>query len=577
VRGRSPALSVDALLDPGLREEIEERYWRPIEAGATLEALRRDPAFLADPRSHPALFADHGVVHVRDIAIGLVELGSVLDGVVLPRRPEDRQRFMVAYGVLAAYFHDIGMRDQTAAGRRVHAIYAAHAVFSAGADDLVQRLVAGGGPVVRRLEQVDREDPFGAPVDVVLRELLSLAMAHSKSTVPTRTLDDRSALRRLMQRSLFTDLGEHRASPRTPDPADETPVAYHVNHERYGEPSSSFGWLDATTGPQAALADDVLDAVRLLRAADALRQRGTGLRTSAGFEICIDTATGRVVYTLRSEHTESAYLLSYHDRKGAGEANIRMATVTAAGNLRIAVHRGGFLTESARHHAAHGTAHVISDIVTDVLPPFAEAEWRSDLPQPSVPGLRMRVELERPGDRPDFADEVVGLVLDEHPELSGRIVAVSDVESADSGERDRYHRGAPLSASEASDLLSNMAAHGAKVSGLDVEGAMDEVRIVTVHEGETLVALGSWPSFVYVSTAPGLTVRPGAGYEPQALRPWVPVGTTGVVRRAERNSDIVADATVAVVMIPAERYANEWFDPYTPDELMDVLRQREFV
>ena len=54
---------------------------------------------------------------------------------------------------------------------------------------------------------------------------------------------------------------------------------------------------------------------------------------------------------------------------------------------------------------------------------------------------------------------------------------------------------------------------------------------------------------------------------PSPLSPWVPVGTTGVIRRAERNSDIVAERQVAVVMIPAERYALEWLRPLAPDEL----------
>ena len=48
-------------------------------------------------------------------------------------------------------------------------------------------------------------------------------------------------------------------------------------------------------GPQAELADDVVDALQALRAADVLRQRGTVLRTSGGFEICMDAETARAV------------------------------------------------------------------------------------------------------------------------------------------------------------------------------------------------------------------------------------------------------------------------------------------
>ena len=65
---------LDARLPRPVRTYLEERLWRPIEAQATLEVLSDDPSFLADPGHHPAIFADHGVVHVRDVAIGLIRL-----------------------------------------------------------------------------------------------------------------------------------------------------------------------------------------------------------------------------------------------------------------------------------------------------------------------------------------------------------------------------------------------------------------------------------------------------------------------------------------------------------------------
>ena len=58
--------------------------------------------------------------------------------------------------------------------------------------------------------------------------------------------------------------------------------------------------LSASSGPQAELADDVLDTMRALRAADVLRQRGSVLRTSGGFELCMDAETARAVCTMRT-------------------------------------------------------------------------------------------------------------------------------------------------------------------------------------------------------------------------------------------------------------------------------------
>jgi hypothetical protein len=96
----------------------------------------------------------------------------------------------------------------------------------------------------------------------------------------------------------------------------------------------------------------------------------------------------------------------------------------------------------------------------------------------------------------------------------------------------------------------------------------------TIRPGEVLVEAGSPPAFVYIPIDPGLVVRPGGGYAPSALSPWVPVGTTGVIRRAERNSEIVAERQVDVIMIPGERYVTAWLRPLRPAELLERLRTR---
>ena len=62
-------------------------------------------------------------------------------------------------------------------------------------------------------------------------------------------------------------------------------------------------------------------------------------------------------------------------------------------------------------------------------------------------------------------------------------------------------------------------------------------------------------------------MRPDGGYAPSPLPPWVPVGTTGVIRRAERNSEIVAEREVDVIVIPGELYARAWLRPLRVDEL----------
>ena len=46
-----------------------------------------------------------------------------------------------------------------------------------------------------------------------------------------------------------------------------------------------------------------------------------------------------------------------------------------------------------------------------------------------------------------------------------------------------------------------------------------------------------------------------------------------MIRRAERNSEIVAERAVDVIMIPGELYARAWLRPMTADELGARLRR----
>jgi hypothetical protein len=146
---------LDAYLPAALRADLEQRFWRPIEAQAKLEALIDDPSFYADPGRHPAMFADHGVVHVRDVANGVLHLLDTVDGVLLSPRPPERRTFMGTLGVALAYLHDIGMVDMSPVGRRVHPDYAAHAAFWPATSPLVDQLL-GPGPVRARLDDVLR-------------------------------------------------------------------------------------------------------------------------------------------------------------------------------------------------------------------------------------------------------------------------------------------------------------------------------------------------------------------------------------------------------------------------------------
>lgn len=564
----------DALLPDDVRRLIEDQWWRPIEVQSSLEVVRHLDDFIHAPVDHPALFADHGVVHVRDIAANAVDLAATANGLLLARRPPDRQQFMTAVAVLTAYLHDVGMVDPTPTGRRIHALVAAQLPFESEADEVIERLMSRPGTILGRLETVDAAAPFDVPLDVIMRELMSLTIAHSKSTVPIETFAQPECLRRLVQACVFTSLDEHRQSPRTPTvPASDSEISFDVNIDCYDDPRRSYGWMVSDATAHRALVHDVIDGLRVLRAADALRQRGTSLRTASGYEIFIDGATGHAVYALREPHNTGVHLLRVESAIAAGEANLRAAAVTADGHLRIALHRGAFEDEVASQRAADGTAAVIADIALDVLPTFADVAT-GELLAPVRHDAVMQLLVERPSDNAGFADEVARLVMLRRPDLIGRIAAVAGIAEADVDEQDRYLRAAVIRPDSelAALVIAGAAERGANVRELDPQRAFADVRLASVTAGEVVVADGSPSAFVYLADAAGLWVHPLGGYAPEAVPAWFALGVTGAVRRAHRNSAVIAHAELDVVMIPTEVYLREWFRPIAASELPEVLR-----
>src|SRR5512135_666594 len=100
--------ALDVYLPESLRVWLEDTYYRPINQRATLEYLSaHSREFLVE--SPAALYSDHGIVHVRDVAARILDVLDAINGVLIPRRSaRDLGMFMKSYGVLLAYLHDIG-------------------------------------------------------------------------------------------------------------------------------------------------------------------------------------------------------------------------------------------------------------------------------------------------------------------------------------------------------------------------------------------------------------------------------------------------------------------------------------
>jgi CRP-like cAMP-binding protein len=567
--------SIDRYLPDDVKAILEERFWRTVEENSTLEVFSHDGTVLSSD-AHPALFSDHGIVHARDVAAGTLELADILEGGLLPARPPDRREFVAALAVLIAYIHDVGMNDPTREGRRVHPIYAAQVPFSGAMDDVLARLWETGGPVVARIRSVGDVVPFRVPGDVVLRELAALSLGHSKSMVPATLHGDFARLRRALQRAVFVELEEHRRAGARLNPDSELPGTLCANARWYADPlDDSFAWLGSPEPAHTALAVDAVDAVRLVRVADALRQRGTALRTAAGYEIFVDAGTGQAVFSLRTADGDRLFLLRGASPLSAGEANLRKALLTRGGTLRISFHRGRFSTAEAAKAACDAAARVVADIGADVLGAFAVRHDSPDLSKPACDANSIRVELERPADEPEFAETVAEAAARMDMLLRGRIFVVADLENASPAERGRYLAGNAIEAGsdEVTEILRKLEAHGMRIADVDLQRAFEDVRRASVAEGEVLVEAGSPPAFVYIAVGGSLRIEQLGGYRDIEVPPWIPIGVTGVVRRAERNSTVVAAEPSEVLMIPGELFAREWFRPYGQEEFADVLAE----
>ena len=126
---------------------IEHNYYGQVTEQSKLEAIIHDPAFVHDPLKHVALFSDHGVLHVRDIATKIVQVLRQINGLFIAARGPQRLAFMLGYGSMLAYLHDIGMKNATASGRAMHPEFAAQLAFSTDVDPLIavlwRRMPAG--------------------------------------------------------------------------------------------------------------------------------------------------------------------------------------------------------------------------------------------------------------------------------------------------------------------------------------------------------------------------------------------------------------------------------------------------
>lgn len=560
---------------PEILRRIEERYWRPIQEATALEALLADESFFADPGRHVGLYSDHGIVHVRDVAGRAAQLTGVLHGLLIAPRSPPRLRFVQGCAVLLAYLHDIGMAPVNSEGRKVHAQFAAQCAFAQDFDPIADELWStDAGGLRSRIEEVGAVAPFSVLGPLVAREVLSLALAHSKSAVPGHVLDAPALLRQMMQRAVFTGLPAQAAAPASAlielglDTTAPSPVVARYADQAFDADSDSFAWLVGTHPETRAFVEDVIDAIRVLRAADALRQRGTTHRTSAGFEVCTDREHGCAVFAMRTADDRISVLVRDDNPLSGAEANLRVLDLTPSGSLRVALHRARFTPGETTQRVARRLAGVIIDIELDALGSFRRP--------PVSSSAELLIELVRPHDEPSFAELLRDHLVARQPSLSGRVVIVDEPSRPPSPEFiDWSVRGKPLELGEAAAarLLKQLNAHGFNTGSMDRRTAFGGVRLTSVTAGEQVLASHTEASVVLIPLGVGLVVFPTGGYPSRVHHPWLPIGVTGVVRGAERNAAVFAERDLELIAIPAEVFLSEWFRPYEVGEMRVAASQ----
>jgi hypothetical protein len=567
-------------LSEAVRSQIEQAYYERVTEQSKLENLIQDPGFWKNAKSNPAFFSDHSVVHVRDVARQILSVLETINGVLIPRRSADQlESFLYGYGVALAYLHDIGMRNLSPFGRKMHPEFAAQAVFNGSLDGVLEIMWGENcGNLPRTLTRLFKDGVLLRDPKIIFRELLSLSFGHSKSKIPVQVLDNPVEFRERMQFVIGHNLHDlyrrqqnakgHFVEPKSPA-GEQTPKYLKKFYSDFAR--ESFDWMTSNSVEAQNLVSDVSDTLRALRCADALRQRGTVQKTSGGWEVFASPQTGNALFSLRLE--DKLFLLELPgDLNSAGEANIASSELGRDGNLRLAFHRGAYDNQEALLYSVRSVAHVIDDILRDVVLSF----WRASPVGSLKTSSEIQVFLESTDDNPHFIELVMEQLRQLNPETGAQLQIAPSLKNVSEMERDRYLQANDLNwdSEQRQAFLERVKQAGQKLTCLDPVEGFKHVKIADLQPGEYLIEAGAPSAFVYFPLGDGLNIIPLGGYQSFSIAAWIPLGSTGVIRSDVRNADVLADKKVSVLILPKEIYLRYWYAPYSTDELDQLLSGR---
>lgn len=575
------------------RDYIEQTFYQKVTDHSDYENLKSNVEFLKDPENHIGLYSDHGVVHVRDVSMRLLKVMDRVNGLLIPERKIDDLEFIKGYGLLITYLHDIGMSVFSANGRFMHPEFAAQYVFSEEFDDFIDSLWAkNAGNVPRTITEIFN-DVGGTGHKLILREILCLSLAHSKSKVPIELLNNPSKLQTHLKEICNSplELLLYRQKIKKLEGSVKKKKIKECNHyqAKYEQwlqsnqeiienksfsrfytdtKTEAFTWLTDKSEAKRTFTLNVIDAIRCLRSADALRQRGTVLRTSAGYEIFSDRSTSNAIYALRSKNGHELVLLESKKALNAGEANIASSHIDSYGNLRISFHIGSFVTKKIAKRAAAKVAEVIDDIQADTIASFLRGDIFScpHHTPPRVKAENVKILIEDAADNPNFAGLVSQAIRKQNPNSTSKVEVSFSLHGLKKQEVMRYLEGENLMSffEQSSDDMA-MFKTIIKESKLKIKNGVfpgqEHIKVLELQPNDVLIQAGSISGFVYYPMSKGLRVDPMGGYDSIHALPWVALGITGVIRSSIRNADVIAEEAVNVICIPKRTYLAHWYQP----------------
>lgn len=561
-----------------VKEFIELNYYQKTNDISRVENLIHDKSFLEKPLSHIALYDDHGVIHVQNVTLTVIYCLDKFNGILFKHRGKERLEWMKHYGALIAYLHDAGMCNCSDFGRNIHAEFIAQELYTKKFSEYIDSIWNDPrAEYVKKIAKLIKGSPLIIDEKTVLREMLAMTCCHSKSCIPADLLNNLNLLRANIQNIIKRPLQEQHVAKLIKKWGVGNTDEFCFNQAKvirerdkllskfyqdyYQE---SFAWLTSNNQEQEIISD-IIDTIRVLRAADALRQRGIMLKTSGAYPILLDPMKAKTIYSIFMESGENILLETDNDIN-AGEASLKFSGLTNNGDLEFVFFTGKFHSEEISKKIAQKIALMIDDVQLDVIKSFEHEHFKLKEP--------MKIVLQEPADNFAFADTLREALIERNPELKERIDIKPDLSLATELERERYSNGINIDNLDANSInyvLINMKRCGLKTDALDKKIIFSKVKQVILKKGEYLFRAYDPPEFAYVCFDSGLIGIPAGGYGNFLITPWIIIGHLGIIANTMRNSSIYATKSLDLLMIPKSVYLKYWYKPYSPKEFTDLL------